>query len=122
MKCLYNKPHFTSKHCQKCIRIASTDILNLKSFSGEVPNPPYERGNNPSRALPLLVPSALAERLWRSMAVPLFKTRRRPCSGRIRTLVAMATYSSHRLIMGKVEKKIFCLNVDIWIFFYRNIY
>ena len=24
-------------------------------------------------------------------------------SGRIRTLVAMATYSSHRLIMGKVE-------------------
>ena len=25
------------------------------------------------------------------------------CSGRIRTLVAMATYSSHRLIMGKVE-------------------
>ena len=25
------------------------------------------------------------------------------CSGRIRTLVAMATYSFHRLIMGKVE-------------------
>ena len=24
-------------------------------------------------------------------------------SGRIRTLVAMATYSSHRLVMGKVE-------------------
>ena len=24
-------------------------------------------------------------------------------SGRIRTLVAMATYSSHRLIMGKIE-------------------
>ena len=27
--------------------------------------------------------------------------------GRIRTLVAMATYSSHRLIMGKVEIFIF---------------
>ena len=33
----------------------------------------------------------------------------------IRTLVAMATYSSHRLIMGKVEIAIFfCLNGDIW--------
>ena len=30
-------------------------------------------------------------------------------SGRIRTLVAMATYSSHRLIMGKVEICIFFL-------------
>ena len=29
-------------------------------------------------------------------------------SGRIRTLVAMATYSSHRLIMGKVEIGNFC--------------
>ena len=29
-------------------------------------------------------------------------------SGRIRTLVAMATYSSHRLIMGKVETDNFC--------------
>ena len=29
-------------------------------------------------------------------------------SGRIRTLVAMATYSSHRLIMGKVEIDSFC--------------
>ena len=29
-------------------------------------------------------------------------------SGRIRTLVAMATYSSHRLIMGKVEINNFC--------------
>ena len=39
-------------------------------------------------------------------------------SGRIRTLVAMATYSSHRLIMGKVEIcNFFCLNGDIWIFF-----
>ena len=33
------------------------------------------------------------------------------CSGRIRTLVAMATYSSHRLIMGKAEiDNFFCLN------------
>ena len=31
-------------------------------------------------------------------------------SGRIRTLVAMATYSSHRLIMGKVEMCIFFLS------------
>ena len=30
--------------------------------------------------------------------------------GRIRTLVAMATYSSHRLIMGKVEICIFFLS------------
>ena len=29
-------------------------------------------------------------------------------SGRIRTLVAMATYSSHRLIMGKMEIDNFC--------------
>ena len=29
-------------------------------------------------------------------------------SGLIRTLVAMATYSSHRLIMGKVEIDSFC--------------
>ena len=43
--------------------------------------------------------------------------------GRIRTLVAMATYSSHRLIMGKVEiDNLFCHIGDIWIFFYRNVY
>ena len=29
-------------------------------------------------------------------------------SGRIRTLVAMVTYSSHKLIMGKVEIDNFC--------------
>ena len=41
----------------------------------------------------------------------------------IETLVAMATYSSHRLIMGKEEiYKIFCLIEDIWIFLYRNVY
>ena len=35
--------------------------------------------------------------------------------GRIRTLVAMATYSSHRLIMGKVKIcNFFLLNGDIW--------
>ena len=38
-------------------------------------------------------------------------------SNRIRTLVAMATYSSHRLIMGKEEiDNFFCLIGDIWIF------
>ena len=42
-------------------------------------------------------------------------------SGRIRTLVAMATYRSHRLITGKVEIDNFCKVIgDIW-FFYRNI-
>ena len=35
----------------------------------------------------------------------------------------MATYSSHRLIMGKEEiDNFFCLIRDIWIFFYRNVY
>ena len=39
-------------------------------------------------------------------------------SGRIRTLVAMASYSSHRLIMGKEEiDNFFSLIGDIWIFF-----
>ena len=38
-------------------------------------------------------------------------------SGRIRTLVAMATYSSHRLTMGKLEiDHFFCHIGDIWIF------
>ena len=37
MKCLYIKPNLTSKHGLKCIKIASTDILNLKIFSGEIP-------------------------------------------------------------------------------------
>ena len=36
-------------------------------------------------------------------------------SNRIRTLVAMVTYSSHRLKMGKEEiDKFFCLIGDIW--------
>ena len=45
-------------------------------------------------------------------------------SGRIRTLVAMATYSSHSLIMGKkIIDNFFCLIGDIWnYFFYRNVY
>ena len=38
-------------------------------------------------------------------------------SGRMRTLVAMATYSSHRLIMGKVEICIF-FSVSMEIFGY----
>ena len=42
-------------------------------------------------------------------------------SNRIRTLVAMATYSSHRLIMGKEEiDNFFCLIGDIWIFFLQK--
>ena len=42
-------------------------------------------------------------------------------SGQIRTLVAMATYSSHRLIMGKVEVyNFFCLIGDIWNFFLQK--
>ena len=42
-------------------------------------------------------------------------------SGRIRTLVAMATYSSHRLIMGKEEiDNFFCLIGDIWNFFLQK--
>ena len=44
------------------------------------------------------------------------------CSGRIRTVVAMATYSSHRLMMGKEEiDHFFFLIMDICIF-YRNVY
>ena len=42
-------------------------------------------------------------------------------SGRIRTLVAMATYSSHRLIMGKEEiQDFFCLIGDSWNFFLQK--
>ena len=37
------------------------------------------------------------------------------------TLVAMATYSSHRLIMGKEEiDNFFCLIGDIWNFFLQK--
>ena len=49
-------------------------------------------------------------------------------SGQIRTLVAMATYSFHRLIMGKVEiGNFYCLIGDnrlgiIEFYFYRNVY
>ena len=36
-------------------------------------------------------------------------------SGRIRTLVAMATYSSHRLIMGKVDIcSLFSVSMEIF--------
>ena len=38
-------------------------------------------------------------------------------------MVAMATYSSHRLINGKEEiDNFFCLIGDILIFFYRDVY
>ena len=38
-------------------------------------------------------------------------------SGRIRTLVAMATYSFHRLIIGKVGKELFCVKKSILVTF-----
>ena len=45
------------------------------------------------------------------------------CSGRIRTLVAMATYSSHRLIMGKRGNLQFFLSHWGYLdFFNRNVY
>ena len=40
------------------------------------------------------------------------------CSSRIRTLVAMATYSSHRLIMGKEVIDNFCLCHWVYLDFY----
>ena len=44
-------------------------------------------------------------------------------SNRIRTLVAMATYSSHRLIMGKEEiDNFFCLIGDVWITFFTEMF
>ena len=43
-------------------------------------------------------------------------------SNRIRTLVAMATYNSHTLIMGKEEiDNFFCLIGDILIFFTKKL-
>ena len=43
------------------------------------------------------------------------------CSGRIRTLDAMATYSSHRLVMGKKGIcNFFCLIGDIWNLFLQK--
>ena len=45
------------------------------------------------------------------------------CSSRIRTLVAMATYSSHRLIMGKEEiDNFFCFIGDILNFFFTEMF
>ena len=44
-------------------------------------------------------------------------------SGRIGTLIAVATYSSHRLIIGKVNIDIFSVSMGIFrIYFYRNVY
>ena len=45
------------------------------------------------------------------------------CSNWIRTLVAMATYSSHRLIMRKEEiDNFFCLIGDILNFFFTEMF
>ena len=43
-------------------------------------------------------------------------------SGRIRTLVAMATYSSHRLIMGKVELTVSDVSLEIFGFFLTDMF
>ena len=43
-------------------------------------------------------------------------------SGRIRTLVAMATYILHRLIIGKAEFDIFSVSTGIFEFVNRNVY
>ena len=43
-------------------------------------------------------------------------------SGRIRNLVAMATYSSHRLIMGKLEIDSFCCLLEIFDFFFTDMF
>ena len=41
----------------------------------------------------------------------------------MRTLVAMATFSSHRLTMGKDENDIFfCLIGDIWNFYFTEMF
>ena len=44
------------------------------------------------------------------------------CSGRIRTLVATATYSSHILIMGKEKIDIFSDSLGIFEFFLQKCY
>ena len=36
-------------------------------------------------------------------------------------MVAMATYSSHRLMMGKRKLTIFSFSLWIFVFFYRNV-
>ena len=43
-------------------------------------------------------------------------------SSRIRTLVAMATYSSHILIMGKAEIDSFVVSLEIFDFFHSYVY
>ena len=40
-----------AKMASKCIRIASTDILNLKLFSGEIPRTPLTKGGPPPLVL-----------------------------------------------------------------------
>ena len=43
---------YTTLH-HNSIKNASINVLKLKIFSWEIPNPPYERKQSPSRALPL---------------------------------------------------------------------
>ena len=44
------------------------------------------------------------------------------CSSRIRTLVAMATFSSHRLIMGKEEIDNFSVLLGIFGIFFTEMF
>ena len=44
------------------------------------------------------------------------------CSNRIGSLVAMATYSSHRLIMGKEEIDNFSVSMGIFGFFFTEMF
>ena len=54
MSCLSNKSSFKSKMASKCIRIASTYILNLKHFSRVFHRAPLTRGGNPLSCSPPL--------------------------------------------------------------------
>ena len=79
MKYLYNKPNFTSKNGLKMHKNRFYRHVKFKKIlGGDPPNPLTREGVTPSRALHPLEPSAIAERLRRSIAVPLFKNRRRP--------------------------------------------
>ena len=51
------------KLSQSALKSPERTSGNKNFLGGDPPNPPYERGNPPSRALPQLVPSALVKRL-----------------------------------------------------------
>ena len=75
-----------AKMVSKCNRIASSVIFNYKIFMVEVPLSPLTRWgltplscSPPPPSPPSLVPLALGEHRRRLMAIPLSKSRRRPC-------------------------------------------